>query len=1197
MAFGREVADAYISIHGDLAPFRRDLDKAEVLLQNFGRKIRGLAGLNILEDSFRFGIRFMQEIDRNAVRIANMVTLIGTAVSGVLNLTGFLAALSTDLAGLAGIGFLAPGFLTGFGIALGVTIAAFKDMKTELADLAPAFNHLQDAVSSRFWEMASTPIRKLVNELLPLLATSIEETATAMGTFFGEIASSFQNEATPERVIAMFDRLNRAIDIARGAIAPFTRAMVNLGEVGSKSFERFATWIVELANRFDNFITQSINNGDMDRWIEDAIEGFKNVGRAIDGAIGIVNALDSAFRAAGGGGLGEFADRLQAASDTMNSPDFQTAMTRWFAGARAAMDGFFSGIGHVGEGLASLAPIMEQAGGSIGQTLDQVGVIIREVFQNPTLQQGFLTFLSDISTSVGLLAPAAKPFADSLGGLLELMGEVLKSVAEVGAAILIEWGPTLDTMSQKLSELVGPLKETLLEMVKTLTPVLQGFSDNVLAPVVDLVPELLKIVDGLTRAIAPIAIVAFEEFGQLIREITPQVKDFGDFAQKAGDQGDEMAPKLRNGIQAIEDFLNTASSPQATWEFLNSDEVTRFNEDVNRELGNFWGDFKNNFQTGVTDINSNVNGWLEEVWNGMRTGSQAGVATLNEAVNQGLEDFWRGWGESITNGINNVVTNFQTSWDSGWQGVIDDIGRIGGDIWNGFLKGLIEGGGKIGADIIAGFTGWVEDIRSFFGVHSPSTLMAQMGMDIVQGFINGLQALIGQIGAVAGQIVQGFISGFTGMVEFLGQVWANISASFTAFIGGFVAGWNAFWAGLGPLVLTALGAVGTFVQQALANIGAFVSAGLSAVAAVWNAIWTGISTFVSTIWNNIVNFIQSGISRAQAFIASTLAAVVSVWNSNWSNISNFVSSIWNNIVNFVQSGISRAQSIVTSVLSAISSAWNSIWSSISSFVSSVWNNIVSFIQSGISRAQGIVSSVLSSIQGIMSGAWNAMLSTVSSAWNGMVSAVSSGVNQVLSFIGSLPGRILGALGNLWGLLSGAGAQIMRGFLGGLQSAWGEVQNFVGGIANWIAEHKGPLSYDRVLLQPAGKAIMDGLRRGLESEIPAMLDTLQSISDAATEAFTAKSMFETGRDAAGSLADGLSSGSSMVAAALKEITPEMTTRFGALGALVSTTATSDVPTAGNQVVFEDGAIRVVTPTEDPVLVASKVIDEFANYSKF
>jgi phage-related protein len=53
-------------------------------------------------------------------------------------------------------------------------------------------------------------------------------------------------------------------------------------------------------------------------------------------------------------------------------------------------------------------------------------------------------------------------------------------------------------------------------------------------------------------------------------------------------------------------------------------------------------------------------------------------------------------------------------------------------------------------------------------------------------------------------------------------------------------------------------------------------------------------------------------------------------------------------------------------------------------------------------------------------------------------------------------------------------------LSGLKAAWNNVTGFVGSIGSWIADHKGPLSYDATLLTPAGLAIMSGLHGGLST---------------------------------------------------------------------------------------------------------------------
>jgi TP901 family phage tail tape measure protein len=98
--------------------------------------------------------------------------------------------------------------------------------------------------------------------------------------------------------------------------------------------------------------------------------------------------------------------------------------------------------------------------------------------------------------------------------------------------------------------------------------------------------------------------------------------------------------------------------------------------------------------------------------------------------------------------------------------------------------------------------------------------------------------------------------------------------------------------------------------------------------------------------------------------------------------------------------------------------------------------------------------------------------------------------------------LVGAFSKAGSWLLQAGKNVLKGFWDGLVAIWKEVTKWVAGIAQWIKDHKGPVSLDGKLLVPAGKAIMQGFLDGLKSGAGKAWDFVTKVGGKSVEALKA-----------------------------------------------------------------------------------------------
>ncbi|XVV06344.1 phage tail protein [Actinosynnema sp. CA-248983] len=158
---------------------------------------------------------------------------------------------------------------------------------------------------------------------------------------------------------------------------------------------------------------------------------------------------------------------------------------------------------------------------------------------------------------------------------------------------------------------------------------------------------------------------------------------------------------------------------------------------------------------------------------------------------------------------------------------------------------------------------------------------------------------------------------------------------------------------------------------------------------------------------------------------------------------------------------------------------------IDNVVRPVFANIASTVSGTLTFLQGLLDTVMGVITGDWSRAWNGLKDILSGALQAAWGAANLATGGLLDLIASLPRRILDALGDLGSLLVEAGRNIIRGLLRGIESMINSVRDKLRQLTNLLPSWKGPPERDRTLLRANGVLIMRGLVSGLEQGEPAV----------------------------------------------------------------------------------------------------------------
>lgn len=632
--------------------------------------------------------------------------------------------------------------------------------------------------------------------------------------------------------------------------------------------------------------------------------------------------------------------------------------------------------------LKALEPLTE----NIGKGLEWFWTNVLLPIAGWTIEEAVPTFLNMLTAAIKILnevIEALKPLAQWL------WDEFLKPLGEWAGDTIIAAMETITNLLEDFANWISEHQET----VQAFTVIVGGLTAGFVALSAG-IPAVTTLLGGIATALGAItspvglAVTAIAGLTLLISNLWGTSKSFRDTVTKAFEKVKESIidafNKAKEAATPLLDAIKNLAS--SIYDFYENSPLKA----MVAYFGNLAATIAGTaLSTAIDVISTAFSGFME-----ILTGAANIIGGVLDVLTALFTLDFDKAGEGFIKLGEGILQAF--------TGIFDLTLGIGIDIVEGILKGILDGfadmGGWLKEHVVDPFVGW---FKKLFGIHSPSTVMAEQGKFLMEGLFEGINSLIEKVSEIFGNIKDTIVGIWETAKDKTSEIWGNISDSVSE-----------VWESLKD-----------WASEKFESVKETVSGAWDAVSSKTTEIWDGVSKKAGEVWGNLKSWASEKFTSVKDSVSTAWDNVKEKTTTTWDNVKEKANGIWDNLKSGASTKFSNIKTSITTAWDNIKSNTTTTWDNVKTKAENIWNTLKTESDSKFD-----------SIKGYVLTAWKSITEDTPKSWEEVETAIGEVIESIIKTFTDLPSKFLDF-----------GKNIVSSLISGIKSAASGITSTIKGL--------------------------------------------------------------------------------------------------------------------------------------------------------